>query len=133
MKFFTQISNILSTSEDQITEETILYYEKNPDELELIKNREHFNVIYLRFIFALGILITVLARVVAYYCGSFLGDFVKSVVTDVISELGIAIFGGAICAYLIEILNKQQYQKNIKLWRELKAILKERQLKKGQN
>ena len=132
MKLLNQIESILFSYDDKITEEVILYYEKNPGELDLIINKEHFNVVYLRFIFILGMLMTILARVVEYYYGDFLGEFGKSVVTDVISEIGIAIFGGAVVAYLIEFLNKKQYQQNIKFRKQVKAIIEDRKLKKEQ-
>ncbi|MEO0333734.1 MAG: hypothetical protein AAF223_19015, partial [Bacteroidota bacterium] len=54
-------------------------------------------------------------------------DFVNTVILDVISELGIAIFGGAVVAYIIEFLKKRQYQKNIKFRNQVKKILEKSQ------
>ncbi|MEM8894571.1 MAG: hypothetical protein AAGC88_08335 [Bacteroidota bacterium] len=125
MKMLNRLSNAVFDTQE-VTEEAIDYYEKHPDELDLIINREHFNAMYLGFIFALGISLTVLSRVAAYFYGDYLGEFVNSVILDVISEIGIAIFGGAVVAYLIESLNKKQYQQNIKYRREMKAILDKR-------
>ncbi|MEO1653966.1 MAG: hypothetical protein AAFU64_10500, partial [Bacteroidota bacterium] len=116
-----------------ISEEVIQYYEKHPDELDLIINREHFNAAYLGFFFILGLLMTVLARVISYYYGDVLGEFGQSVVLDIISELGIAIFGGAVVAYFIENLNKKEYQKNVKFRAKIKAILDERKAKREAN
>ncbi len=48
------------------------------------------------------------------------GDFTNQVVLDVASELGIAIFGGAITAYLLEYLQKKQYEDNIAFRNEIK-------------
>lgn len=126
MKFFERIEDILFANNDEITEEVIQYYEKNPDELDLIIDREHFNGVYLQFIFFLGLSITILARVVEHYSGSFLGGFLKSTLFDAISEIGNALFGGAVVAYLIENLNKKQYQQNIKFRRDIKIILEKR-------
>ncbi len=110
----------------EITEETIEYYEQHPDELDLIIDKEHFHAIYLGMFFVVGLVLTIAARVVQYAYGEALGEFVNTVILDIISELGIAIFGGAVVAYLIEFLNKRQYQQNIKFRREVKAILEKR-------
>lgn len=133
METLDQIENILFVDNDQISEEVIQYYEKHPEELDLIINREHFNAAYLGFFFILGLLMTVLARVISYYYGDVLGEFGQSVVMDIISELGIAIFGGAVVAYLIENLNKKEYQKNVKFRAKIKAILDERKAKREAN
>ncbi|HAA10510.1 MAG TPA: hypothetical protein DCE41_01970 [Cytophagales bacterium] len=126
MKLLDRLSNLVFPNSQPITEEVLRYYEKNPDELDLIINREAFHIAYLGIIFVLGIGATVAARMVAYFFGDQLGEFVNSVVLDVISELGIALFGGAVVAYLIEYLNKRQYQQNIKFRRQVKAMLAER-------
>lgn len=116
----------------KITEEVILHYERNPDELDIIINKEYFNVVYLGVIFILGIAMTVSARIISYFYGDSLGDFVNTVVLDIISELGIAVFGGAIVAYLIEFLNKKQFQQNVKFRREMKSIIEQRRKTKNE-
>ena len=126
MKLLDQLNRMVFPDSQEITEEVILHYEKNPDELDLIINQEHFNVVYLGLIFILGIVITISARLTSYFYSDSLGDFFNSVILDVISELGIAVFGGAIVAYLIEFLNKKQFQQNIKFRREMKSIIDQR-------
>ena len=115
--------------EQGISKEVIDYYEKNPDELDLIINKEYFHAMFLGFFFVIGLGITIVARVAQYHYGEDLGEFVNTVVLDVISELGIAIFGGAVVAYLIEFLNKRQYQRNLKFRNQVKAELRKRQQK----
>ncbi|MEO0593010.1 MAG: hypothetical protein AAFZ38_05465 [Myxococcota bacterium] len=111
---------------DEISEEEILHYEQNPDELDLIIDREHFNRVYLGIAFALGLVITFAARGVAVAFGDQLGPAINSLVLDVLSEVGIAVFGGAIVAYLIESLNKKQYERNVEFRRKMKKILERR-------
>lgn len=120
------MSNMLFSDNEEISEETIQYFEKNPEELDLIVDREVFHIAYLWFAFVLGILITILARTVQYFWGANLGDFINTVILDVISELGIAIFGGAVVGYLIEHLNKKQYEQNIKFRNQIKTVIEER-------
>ena len=128
MKILSRFLSLFSDTED-ITEEVIVHFENNPDELNLIINKEYFNAFYLGVIFLLGITTTLVARIVQYLYGDTWGDFVSNVVLDVISEVGIAIFGGAVVAYLIEFMNKKQYQRNIAFRRKVKAIIESRKNK----
>ena len=124
-------SNFMFSDNQEITEEIIDYYEKNPKELDLIINKEYFHVVFLGIFFILGLFITIAARMVQYYFSEDLGEFVNTVILDVISELGIAIFGGAVVAYLLEFLSKRQYQQNIKFRKQVKQKLEERRLNKS--
>ncbi len=126
MKALKRIQSVIFPDTQEITEEIILHYEKNPDELDLIVNKEYFNGFFLTIIFVLGLSFTVAAQVLQYLSGDNLNSFLNEVVLDVLSELGTAIFGGAVVAYLIETLNKQQFQQNIKFRRKIKEILDER-------
>lgn len=130
LKFLNRISKVIFPDTQEINETIIRHYEENPDELDLIINREHFYTIYLGLIFILGMVMTVAARLIQYFYGQTLGDFVNTIVLDVLSELGIAIFGGAVVGYLIEFLNKRQFQQNIKFRRDIKTILEERKKRK---
>ncbi|MEO1053416.1 MAG: hypothetical protein AAFX87_22470 [Bacteroidota bacterium] len=132
MKLLDRLNRMIFPDSQKITEEVILHYERNPDELDIIINKEYFNVVYLGVIFILGIAMTVSARIISYFYGDSLGDFVNTVVLDIISELGIAVFGGAIVAYLIEFLNKKQFQQNVKFRREMKSIIEQRRKTKNE-
>jgi len=129
MKPTNGLFNRLFSDSDEVTEEVVDYYEKNPDELDLIINKEFFYVNFLGLFFFLGLGITVGARIASFFFGGYLGDFVNNVVLDVISELGIAIFGGAVVAYLIEFLNKRQYQQNLLFRKKVKQRIAERHKK----
>jgi len=130
MKLSDKIKYVIFPNREKVTEKVLDYYEENPDELDLIIDKEHFNVIFLGIFFILGNLITFTARTISYFYGKELGTFINTVVLDVISEVGIAIFGGAVVAYLIEFLNKREYQQNLKFRNEIKAKLKERKKNK---
>lgn len=130
MKLIEKIRFAIFPNREKVTNKILDYYEKNPDELDLIINKEHFNILFLGLFFVIGHIITFSARIIQYLYGEQLGEFINTVVLDVISEVGIAIFGGAIVAYLIEFLNKRQYQQNLKFRNEIKAELKQRSEKK---
>ncbi len=126
MKLVDQLTALIFSDTLEITEATIDYYEKNPDELDLIINKEHFHAAYLGIFFVVGLLLTIAARTLAFFFEGEWGNFINDVVLDVISEIGIAIFGGAVVAYLIEYLNKKQYQQNIRFRKEVKVLIAKR-------
>jgi len=126
LKIIGRLLKIIFPNTQEITEEVIRHYEKNPDELDLIVNREHFNAVYLGVVFSLGIGLTLAARLIQHFYKDSLGEFISTIILETIGEIGIAIFGGAIVAYLIEFLNKRQFQENIQFRREIKRILAER-------
>ena len=102
-----------------VTDEVVEYYKNNPKELDLIIDKEEFNINFLSFFFLLGITITIGARVLKFFFQDAWGSFINDVVLDVLSELGIAIFGGAVTAYFLEFLQKKQYEENVRYRAEI--------------
>ena len=110
-----------------VTEEVVEYYRKNPNELDLIIDKEEFNVRFLSFFFLMGMIITIGARVLKFFFKDTWGAFINDVILDVTSELGIAIFGGAVTAYFLEFLQKKQYEENVRYRAEIIKRIKEKE------
>ncbi len=108
----------------EVTDEIVEYYRKNPQELDLIIDKEDYNIKFLGYFFIVGLVITVGSRVLKYFFSGVWGEFVNDVILDVFSELGIAIFGGAIVAFLLEYLQKKQYEQNVHYRNEIKMRLR---------
>lgn len=51
--------------------------------------------------------------------------FINEVVFDIVSEIGIAIFGGAITTFLLEKQNQKQYEQNVALRKEILERIKQ--------
>ncbi|VWL85343.1 hypothetical protein [Oceanivirga miroungae] len=107
----------------EITDEIVEYYRNNPNELDLLIDKEDFNIRFLSYFFIFGLAITIASRVISFSFSDVLGEFINHVVLDVTSEMGIAIFGGSITAYLLEYLQKKQYEANIAYRNEIKKRL----------
>ncbi len=99
----------------------------NPDKLDLIVNWEAFQVQFLLFFFVVGLVLTIGARIIIYLFRDHLGEFLSTVILDVISELGIAVFGGVLTTYYLEYLHEQPYEQNMKFQNEIKVRLKTNQ------
>lgn len=111
-KILNRIYNTTFSSDQEITDETIEYYEENPEELDLIIEEENFQSTFLLVFFAIGISITVFSRLLQFIFGDWLPEILKVVVLDVMSEVGIAVFGGTLVVYIIEFLRQKKYQSN---------------------
>lgn len=115
--------SIFLEKKPEVTDKVVEHYRKNPEELDLIIDREQFHVSFLTFFFVLGILITLTTRILKFFFQDSFGKFVNDVILDVGSELGIAIFGGAITAYYLGFLEKKQYRRNMDYRNEIKRRL----------
>lgn len=104
----------------QVTDDLVEYYRQNPEELDLIIDQEHFDNGFLGYFFIVGFVLTVVVRIVAFFFEGSFGEFFNKVVLDLISELGIAIFGGAVTAYLLGSLQKKQYRENVRFRNAIK-------------
>ncbi|MEN0049540.1 MAG: hypothetical protein AAF806_20940 [Bacteroidota bacterium] len=119
--------NLLSYEKREVTAAIVEYYRQNPKELDLIIDKEEFNIRFLSFFFFLGITLTVGARILKYFFEDAWATFINDVILDVASELGIAIFGGAVTAYFLEYLQKKQYEENVRYRGEILKHIKERE------
>ncbi len=108
-----------------VTDEIVEYYRQHPDELDFIIDKEKAHTKLLASLFVLGLAITIGSRVLAYFFEDIWGKFMNDVVLDVSSELGIAVFGGAVTAYLLEILQAKQYRENVAYRNAIKARLEQ--------
>ncbi len=108
-----------------VTDEIVEYYRQHPDELDFIIDKEKAHTKLLASLFVLGLAITIGSRVLAYFFEDIWGKFMNDVVLDVSSELGIAIFGGAVTAYLLEVLQAKQYRENVAYRNAIKARLEQ--------
>lgn len=113
------INNALWGEKTVITDELVAHYRNHPEELDLIIDKEYFYGRFIKFFFFLGIVLTVSSRVLKFVFADTWAAFINEVVLDIFSELGIAIFGGAITTFLLEKLNQKQYEQNIVLRKEI--------------
>lgn len=126
MKLEDQLAEFsLLGKQPEITDEIVQYYRQNPHELDLLTDKGQFHSRFLMYFFILGLVLTVGARLLRYFFEGDFGELIDRVLLDVISEIGIAVFGGAVTVYFLEHLKKKQYQESIKLRKEIKRRIKE--------
>lgn len=113
------IDNSLWGEKTEITPELIAYYKNNPEELDLIIDKEYFHGKFIRLFFILGVVLTILSRLLKVLFENTWAVFINDIVLDIFSELGIAIFGGAITAFILEKMKQKQYEDNLQLRKEI--------------
>ncbi len=109
----------------EVTPELVDFYRKNPKELDLIIDKEYFHGKFIKFFFLLGISLTMISRALKFVFADTWASFVNEVMLDIFSELGIAVFGGAITVFLLEKLNQKQYEQNVGFRNEIMNKIKE--------
>ncbi len=121
-----ELTDYLLNKPKQITESVLDFYEKNPEELNMISNREEIQLGILKYFFIVSIVLIAGSRTIIYLFGENLTNYFTEVVFEVTFEVGNAILGGVLAAFLIERLQKKQYEKNIRYKREVIRLLKKR-------
>lgn len=119
------IEESLFGEKPKVTDEIVDHYRKNPKDLDLIIDQDYFQGKFLNFFFILGLIITIGSRVLKFFFQDTWAEFINDIVLDIISELGIAIFGGAITAYLLERIKQKQYQDNVNFRNEVIERIKQ--------
>lgn len=119
------IEETLLGEKPEITSEIVEYYRMNPDDLDLIIDKEYFHSKFIRLFFFIGLMLAVCSRIMKLIFQDTWLEFINDIILDIVSELGIAIFGGAIVAYILEKLRQKQFQDNVKLRNEIVEKIKD--------
>lgn len=120
------LDRLLVESYDEITDAHVEYFEENPEELDLIVDKETLHKRFLKFFGVVSLIIIVGVRTLGHFFGDQWGSFVVHVILDVISEFGIALLGGVVTVYFLEILQKKQYEANVRYRKEVLRKIEER-------
>jgi hypothetical protein len=110
----------------EVTQEELEYFRRHPDEIDEIAAPVNVHKLFLIFGALSGILLVALSKVlkfssVLYFVHGYLQEFL----VDIAFEIGIALIGAGITAYLLGILLNTQ-QENAELWRtEIRSRIRE--------
>lgn len=113
------IDDSLWGEKTEITPELVDFYRRNPKELDVIIDKEYFHGKFIKFFFLIGVMLTIISRGLKFVLADTWASFVNEVILDIFSELGIAVFGGAVTVFLLEKLNQKQYEQNIEFRNEI--------------
>lgn len=102
----------------KVTDEDVAYYREHPDEIDEVTAPVNIHKFFLLIGFSLGALFLALSKAVKF---SGILDFAHSAVeefiVDIVLEIGVALIGATIVAYvMVVVLNEQQ--ESAKKWRD---------------
>ena len=109
---------LLLTDQTDLNEEEVAYFRKNPDDIDEITAPVNVHKFFLWFGSLLGISLVIVSKLVEVQ-SLFLVNYihVKEVIVSIVFEIGVALIGGGVTAYLLGILLNNQQEKAV-TWRK---------------
>ncbi|MEO1152178.1 MAG: hypothetical protein AAFW83_14490 [Pseudomonadota bacterium] len=120
----SKTEEIFEKSASELTDDDIKYFIENPQELDLIGDRELVRTRLLRRLLALAVVCITASKAIGFQFGDQLGEFVNGVVVDLVFELGAALLGAVATVYFLEIQQKKQFAENTAFIREVRTRIK---------
>jgi hypothetical protein len=112
-----------------ITEKEIAYFQEHPNEIDEITAPINVHKFFLLVGSLLGIILVAVSKILKFSSLLYFSHgYVEEVVVDIVFEIGVALIGAGVTAYLLGILLNMQ-QENAKKWRD-EIRLKVRETKK---
>ena len=106
----------LKTGINEVTDEEIAYFRNHPDQIDEITAPVAVHKLFLWVGALLGTLLVAVSKVIKFSQLAIVSVGVREFVIDIVFEIGVALIGAAVTAYILGILLNQQ-QENAKKWR----------------
>ncbi|MEO1702486.1 MAG: hypothetical protein AAFR71_10585 [Pseudomonadota bacterium] len=114
------ITEILSVSDaSELTEEQVRYFKKNPELLELVRDRETLGLGRLWRVLWIAAALVAASKLISVNYGDEIDQFALSVASDLVFEMGAALIGSVATVIFIQYQEKRQFQENMKFRADL--------------
>ena len=109
-----------------VTQEEVEYFREHPDEIDEITTPINVHKMFLLFGTLLGVLLVGISKILKFSSVLFfLHRYFQEFLVDIVFEIGVALIGAAVTAYLLGILLNVQ-QENAERWRkEIRSRIRE--------
>ena len=102
----------------EVTDDEVAYFSDHPDELDEVAAPVSVHIIFLWLGTLLGLVLVAVSKLLKYSgVLDSLSAGSSEFFVDVVFEIGVALIGAAVTAYLLGILLNQQ-QRNVGVWRD---------------
>ena len=120
------IKLFLKTSPDQVTDEELDYFREHPDQIDEVTAPVNIHKLFLWVGTLLGVAFVGLSKILKFQpILENLSEGLREFGIDIVFEIGVALIGAAVTAYILGILLDQQ-QENAARWRaEIRRRLEE--------
>lgn len=106
----------LKSHPGEVTDEEIDYFREHPDQIDEVTAPVNVHKIFLWWGALLGVALVALSKYLKFSIVYVLSEALREFAVDVVFEIGVALIGAAVTAYILGILLNQQ-QENASLWR----------------
>ena len=106
----------LKGSSSEVTEDEVSYFRRHPDEIDEVTAPVYVHKIFLWAGTFLGTVFVAASKVLKFSQSVLFSEGVREFTIDIIFEIGVALIGAAVTAYILGILLNQQ-QDNAAKWR----------------
>ena len=106
----------LKSSPGEVTAEELSYFREHPDQIDEVTAPVNVHKLFLWVGALLGIVLVALSKYLKFSIVYMLSEALREFTVDVVFEIGVALIGAAVTAYILGILLNQQ-QENASLWR----------------
>ena len=110
------LKSFLKSNPNEVTDEEVAYFRDHPDQIDEISAAVNVHKRFLWIGALLGMACVGLSKLVKFSLIDFLSEAYHEVTVDIIFEIGVALIGAAVTAYILGILLNQQ-QDNAAAWR----------------
>jgi len=106
----------LKSSPGEVTDEELAYFREHPDQIDEVTAPVNVHKLFLWWGALLGIALVALSKYLKFSIAYLLSESLREFAVDVVFEIGVALIGAAVTAYILGILLNQQQEK-ASLWR----------------
>ncbi len=106
----------LKRSASEVTDEELAYFRDHPDQIDEVTAPVAVHKLFLWAGALLGVLFVAVAKVIKFTELTMVSEGISEFVIDMVFEIGVALIGAAVTAYILGILLNQQ-QDNAATWR----------------
>jgi hypothetical protein len=110
------IKLFLKSSPDQVTDEEVAYFRDHPELIDEVTAPVNVHKLFLWGGALLGTLFVAVSKAIKFAQHALLSEGLLEFTVDIIFEVGVALIGAAVTAYILGILLNQQ-QENAAHWR----------------
>ncbi len=106
----------LKSATSEVTDEEVAYFRDHPDQIDEVTAPVAVHKLFLWVGALLGTLLVGVSKVIKFSQLAIVSEGVREFVIDIVFEIGVALIGAAVTAYILGILLNQQ-QENATKWR----------------
>ena len=106
----------LKSSPGEVTDQELSYFREHPEQIDEVTAPVNVHKLFLWWGALLGIALVALSKYLKFSIAYLLSESLREFAMDVVFEIGVALIGAAVTAYILGILLNQQQEK-ASLWR----------------